>query len=94
MLDWPGFLFPLWLALLSPPKPDTLRTEVKKISFEKKTEYEMITCTIVNKQPSVYLDDDGVYYTYETECGDILNIKETYVVGDTLSRKKIKGTHK
>jgi len=93
MIDWAGFLFPLWLALLGSSKPDTVRNEMKPINFDKKIEYVSVVCTIKVKQPTLILEDDGIRYTYETECNDILITTEKYNIGDTIIRRKKKGEH-
>jgi hypothetical protein len=94
MIDWPGFLVPLWMALFFEPiRRDTIRNELKPISFEKKIEYVDVVCTIKVQQPTLILDDDGVKHTYETECNDILITTEKYNIGDTIIRRKKKGEH-
>lgn len=93
MIDWAGFLFPLWLALLGSSKPDTVRNEMKPINFNKKIEYINVVCTIKAQQPTLILEDDGIRHTYETECNDILITTEKYNIGDTIIRRKKKGEH-
>lgn len=95
MIGWPGFLVPLWLALFFEPiRRDTIRNELKPITFEKQIEYVNVKCVIKVKQPTIVADDDCYYYTYETECGDIIKTCEIYKIGDIIIRKKIKGEHK
>lgn len=91
--DWPGLLFPIWLALLSPPKSDTLRTELKPIKFERTENYVNVSCTIKVKQKATHMSEDGLVYTYQTECGDIINTTKFYSVGDIIIRRKKKGQH-
>lgn len=92
-IDWPGLFFPIWLVLLSPPKADTLRTELKPIKFEKNEEYVEVACTIKVKQKSTHMSENGLVYTYETECGDVLNTINVHNIGDIIMRRKKKGQH-
>ena len=93
MLDWPGFLVPLWMALFFEPiRRDTIRNELKPIKFEKKIEYVDVSCTIQIKQPTIVFDSCYIH-TYETECKDIIKTCEIYKVGDIITRKKRKGEH-
>lgn len=88
MIDLPGFILPFCLALLSPPKTDTIRTELKPIKFETKTVWVDINCEIIKKQNSSVLEEDGVYYRYETNCGYLIDSKESYRIGDAIIIKK------
>ena len=74
MLDWPGFLVPLWMALFFEPiRKDTIRQELKPIKFEKKIEYVDVSCTIQVKQPTIVFDSSP--HNSNTCCEKQLKLK-------------------
>ncbi len=94
MIEWPGLLFPLWLALFAEPlRKDTIREPVKPIVFEAKVDSVDVECTIVKVYSNWVLFDESLKDTkrqYETECGDIIYSSEDYCVGDKIKRRKVK----
>jgi len=92
MIDWPGLLFPLWLALIAEPlRKDTIREPVKPVVFENKIDSVDVECVIVKTYPNWVSFDELPKDTkrqYETECGDIIYSSNNYNVGDKIKRRK------